>query len=237
MKSKYGFIVVLSFLLSYQALAQMFTFNPSATIPDSILTGLTDTRTLTTSATGIQDLNIQLVLSGGSTAANGDFYATLTHGDGFAVLLNRVGRRAGEPNGYPENGLNIKLDDQAPNGDIHVYRFTLFGNNNTPVDITYQSPLSGIWAPDGREAPFSSVTDTTPRTQNPLAAFNGLDPNGSWTLFIADVSAGGVGILESWSLEVTPVPEPDEIGLVTACCLLGGAFFYRKRHQDRTTRR
>lgn len=213
------------------ACGQAFQFTPNVLIPDPLVTGLTDTRTVTTSTTAIADLNVSLVIAGDAFASNGDYYATLTHGSGFAVLLNRVGRRSGETGGYPDNGFNITLDDQASNGDIHVYRFSLFGDHDTPVDVNYETPLGLTWAPDGREVPFSSVTDTSPRTANPLASFNGLDPNGSWTLFIADVSAGGSGTLVSWGLEVTPVavPEPAGLAVVAGILTLGGAFVMRRR--------
>jgi hypothetical protein len=40
-----------------------------------------------------------------------------------------------------------------------------------------------------------------------LDVFEGMDPNGSWTLFLADFSVGvGYG-LETWSLEIAAVPE------------------------------
>lgn len=210
---------------------QSFHFTPNASIPDPSVSGLTDTRIVTTPTTAIADLNISLVIAGDSFAANGDYYATLTHDSGFAVLLNRLGRRGDAPLGYADNGLNIRLDDQAPNGDVHIYRLTLFGNHNTPVDVSYETPLMGTWAPDGRAVPFSSVTDSSPRTPNPLASFNGLNPNGSWTLFVADVSAGGSGTLVSWTLEITAVPEPPETATVVGILIFGGFLAFRRRNR------
>lgn len=231
MKSPLPTRLVCLFALALPVTAQSFDFTLNTPIPDPLLSGLTDTRTISTPTTAIADLNVKLVISGDAFAANGDYYATLTHGSGFAVLLNRVGRRTGDALGYPDNGMNITLDDQAPNGDIHVYRLTLAGNHSTPVDITYELPLSQTWAPDGREVPYSSASDTSPRTANPLASFNGLNPNGAWTLFIADVSAGGSGVLVSWGLEITPVPEPAESAVVFGALLLGVcATLRRLRH-------
>ena len=53
---------------------------------------------------------------------------------------------------------------------------------------------------------------------------NGLDPNGSWTLFFADLSAGDQTTLTSWSLEITAVPEPvpAALGLFGGLLALGG---------------
>jgi subtilisin-like proprotein convertase family protein len=54
------------------------------------------------------------------------------------------------------------------------------------------------------------------------SAFNGLDPNNTWTLFFADQSAGGVTTLNSWSLNITAVPEPVNVALaIFGVALLG----------------
>ncbi len=42
--------------------------------------------------------------------------------------------------------------------------------------------------------------------------FNGLDPNGAWTPFVADVSPVGIGTLENWNLTIDgsgPVGVPE----------------------------
>ncbi len=100
----------------------------------------------------------------------------------------------------------MTFDDSAANGDIHNYRLTLNGNHQTAIS----GPLTGLWAPDGRvpENPSNpeQILDTTPRTAL-LQRFAGLDPNGSWTLFLADYESGGTSRLTSWGLEIT-VPEP-----------------------------
>lgn len=44
-------------------------------------------------------------------------------------------------------------------------------------------------------------------------AFNGQNPNGTWTLFFADTSAGGTSTLNGWSLNITAVPEPVNVAL------------------------
>jgi hypothetical protein len=45
------------------------------------------------------------------------------------------------------------------------------------------------------------VTDLDPRTAF-LSSFKGLDPNGEWTLFVADLSAGNISTLVSWGLNI-----------------------------------
>jgi hypothetical protein len=41
-----------------------------------------------------------------------------------------------------------------------------------------------------------------------LSGFDNADPNGIWTLFVADVSAGGMSTLQGWGLSITLIPEP-----------------------------
>ena len=55
-----------------------------------------------------------------------------------------------------------------------------------------------------------------------LSSFNGLDPNGTWTLFIADVSGGDQSTLVSWELDITAVPEP----VTVALGIFGGLFAF-----------
>ena len=109
--------------------------------------------------------------------------------------------------------MSLTLDDSAAT-DIHVY-----GGNSG-------NPLSGTWQPDGRNVSPLSVTDTSLRDA-PLASFQGLNPNGEWTLFIADVSGGEESILQSWGMEVTAVPEPSS--LVLGVIGLAGFFLVRWR--------
>ena len=58
-----------------------------------------------------------------------------------------------------------------------------------------------------------TVTSADARTAF-LSSFNGLDPNGSWTLFLADMSGGDQSTLASWSLEISIVPEPTTVALM-----------------------
>jgi hypothetical protein len=46
------------------------------------------------------------------------------------------------------------------------------------------------------------------------STFGDLDPNGSWTLYFADLSSGDQTTLNGWSLNITAVPEPVESALV-----------------------
>lgn len=175
-------------------------------VPDADYNGLADTRIINAADTvgTISDLRVTLNLSGGY---NGDLYAYLVHGSGFAVLLNRVGRTSGNLFGYGDAGFNITLSDSAA-GDIHLYG----GNGGLP--------LSGVWQPDGRYVSPATVLDTDTRGSF-LSSFTGLSAAGTWTLFVADFAVNDQSTLGSWALEITTIPEPSigALGLLAAAII------------------
>jgi subtilisin-like proprotein convertase family protein len=184
------------------------TYNVSALIPDNNDVGFADIRTISApELTEIVDVNVGLVFSGGW---NGDLCAYLVHDSGFSVLLNRVGRTGSEPDGSASSGMNIILDDEAA-GDVHV----------SFADTGY---VTGTYQPDARTADPLVVLDSSPRAAF-LSSFTGLDPNGTWTLFVADQSAGETSTLQSWSLTITAIPEPS----VAVLGLLGAGLMMRRR--------
>ncbi len=197
----------------------------NASIPDGKGSGLADTQTLVPAQiTGqITGLTLSLSISGVGRAGayNGDLYATLQHGSGFTVLLNRPGRTALDPFGYGDNGLTVTFADAAP--DIHTYQTTLGG---APAGA-----LSGTWSSDGRTADPGVVTDDPATRTTSLTDFFGLEASGAWVLFVADLDVGGQARLDSWSLslDVSPVPEPQWIALTSALGLAGFAALRRFR--------
>ena len=183
-------------------------------IPDGNPSGLANVQSFGTNVATISDLEVSLrIAATPSLAYNGDLYVYLTHGSGITILLNRVGRMISETFGYSDNGFDITLDDEAANGDVHVYR-----DVSTPAP---GQPLTGAWAPDARATDPNLVLNTDPRTSF-LSAFNTLNPAGDWTLFVADLSTGAEHRLEKWSLTITgeAVPEPSAVGLLAASTLL-----------------
>ena len=199
-------IIALLLTLATGASGQAVTTTTNDTIgvgiPDNDLSGLASTKTFVSPITSLTDLNVYINISG---TYNGDLYAYLTYGSGFSVLLNRPGRTSLNTLGYGDDGLDITLDDAAAT-DIHAY-----GGNGGNL-------LTGTFQPDARNTSPLTVLANTGRTDF-LSSFNGLDPNGDWTLFVADVSGGDTHTLVSWGLEATgPIPEPG----TTTLLALGG---------------
>jgi hypothetical protein len=170
-------------------------FANGGNIPDGSTAGWSDTRNVSdvTSGLAIGGVTVTFTISGGF---NGDLYAYLSHNGVLVPLLNRVGTGTG-PNtsptyyfGYSDAGFNnVTLADGGTGGNIHNY-----GGGSVPT---------GTYSPDSGGLTFSG-------------AYGGINPDGNWTLFFADLSAGGgQSELLNWSLSINavPVPEPVNVAL------------------------
>lgn len=192
----------------------------NALIPDNDASGYADAIQVGGLAGPISDVTMSLDITGGF---NGDLYAYLAGPNGgFAVLLNRTGLSSGNAFGYSDAGLNVIFSDTAANGNIHDYR-TVPG---------YAALISNgsAWMPDGRSIdPQSSgnVFDGAATTAT-LSSFVGDDPNGTWILFVADLSPGGQSSLVSLGLDITTVPEP-QAGILMGLAALFGIGQLRNR--------
>lgn len=176
-------------------------------VPDNNLSGWSDTRNVSTMPAGtLQGIAVNLSLNSGWT---GDLYAYLVHSSGFAVLLNQVGT-PGQPFGYGAGTMNVTLVDglawngNAISGNIHSY-----GGGN----------VGGYWNPDNPNTPGNS-----------LGSFLATNPNGTWSLFIADLSLGGVTTVQNWGLQMDIVAVP-EVESWAAAALAGafGAFWLNRQ--------
>ncbi len=194
--------------------AETFPFAPAAAIPDGNAAGLTDSRTPATAINVITGLTLSLSIAGYPGGGyNGDLYAYVKHetpgGNGFTVLLNRVGTTALDQFGYADSGFNVTFSAAAANGDIHIYQTS----PAYPGALNVNGALTGTWQPDARNVDPNtlnpgSVTDASPRTAL-LSSFNGLSAKGDWTLFVASlVSAGETMTLNSWSLDISGISGP-----------------------------
>ena len=226
-------LATISLAVSGRAAVSLVEFgesNLTAAIPDNNLGGMARSVEISgyeLKAPYVVTVSMKIVGTGVG-AFNGDYYAYLKHvsTDGtmtqLAVLLNRLGRSTDLPTGYSDNGLNIVLADSADE-DIHNYRFALSGGNNNPIT----GQLTGTWQADGRNVDPLSALDTSLRTTT-LNSLGLGSPNGTWTLFVADAQAGGIGQLTDWKVTMQGVPEPSSASLLLAG--MGGLWaWYRRR--------
>ena len=117
---------------------------------------------------------------------NGNLYAYLVAPNGTLVmLLNQPGATISNPFGYSGSGYNITLSDTAAGS----------------IQTTPETP--------------GSVFSGTYQAAGTVGAVSGSAADGTWTLYFADVAAGGgQPILNGWSLNITAVPEPANLALI-----------------------
>ena len=162
-------------------------------IPDNNASGVAYALNFGAIGLQISDISVSFNISGGW---NGDLYAYLAHGSDYAVLLNRVGASTTDADGYGTSGLNVLLQPLATHSGI--------------VDIhNVQNPASPSTAYEADGRVFYTDTSRPQTLNNFLTA----DPNGSWTLFFADMAGVNTSTLNSWSLDITTVPEPVGVAL------------------------
>jgi len=135
---------------------------------------------------GITDVNV--TLSGFDHTYPSDVDVLLVGPTGkFAVVVSDVG------DGFGVSGVNLTIDDQAA-GHLPTEQITsgTYQPTNFETDDDFPAP-----APD---------TDTSDAV---LSTFNGTDPNGSWSLYVADdYGAGDGGDISGWSLQITTIDLP-----------------------------
>jgi len=173
----------------------------------------------------VSDISVSLNVANGY---NGDLYAYLVGPEGgFAVLLNRVGVGGTDWFGYGDGGLDVQFTTGATN-NIHFYQ-------NSDYSLNGGGQLTGTWAADGRNIdPNTQISppsafDNAPTTSN-LNLFLGGDPNGDWTLFIADESGTFQSTWINWQLDLVAVPEPATLQfLATFGGLAAAGVWWRRR--------
>jgi hypothetical protein len=174
----------------------------SGSIPDGSTVGWAATATASGYAASISDLSVNLNISGGY---NGDLYAYLSYGGVLVPLLNRVGTSGGDLFGYADRGFGPdSLNNPFTLSDTGSYDVHNYQDHSAQFNDSGQ--LTGTWRPDGSS----------------FVSFHDMNPNGTWTLFFADLSGGDQSTLVGWSLDITAVPEPVNVALIVFAVLAGG---------------
>lgn len=172
---------------------------PAYTVPDGNPNGVWSSIIVNGARPAVLDVTINLNITGGY---NGDLYAYLSYNGQLVPLLNRVGVNSDNRFGADGSGMDVLLSDSAP-VNIHA-AVNGFLNGNYRIDGQNLSPLSPA-------ANFNANGGSITLNQT----FGGINPNGTWTLFVADlVSSSGSSTVNGWTLNITAVPEPGIASLV-----------------------
>src|ERR1035441_9047378 len=187
-------------VMAVTAQAGVYSYGGGAyAIPDGSLAGVSSQITISGASSSFSDISVAINVSGGY---NGDLYAYLSYDGKLVPLLDRIGLSSGNPIGAAGGGMNVTLSDTGANGNIHS---------------AGDSSLSGAWKADGQTTSPTAAPGSFSAGGGSITldgTFAGENPNGTWTLFFADVSAGGgTSPLNGWSLDITAVPEPVNVAL------------------------
>ena len=106
------------------------------------------------------------------------------------------------------SGTIVSLTTQNGGTNDNVFNGTLWDDDADPGNqVPYTSPLAAsTMATDTTYANLGVEATLAP--EEPLAAFIGENPNGVWTLTIADVTNLDGGNLANWSVDVATLPSP-----------------------------
>jgi hypothetical protein len=123
------------------------------------------------------------------------------------------------------------------NGDLYAY----LSHGNTLVQLLNPNPAvtgSGmnvtLYGTGGYSAFPTSGAPSGNYLVSGLTSFNNTDPNGAWTIFFADMSPGDTSTLNSFSIDITAVPEPVNVALAVFGVVLGvGGFVRRSGRTDK----
>jgi subtilisin-like proprotein convertase family protein len=117
----------------------------------------------------------------------------------ITVSINLSGGYNGDIYAYLSHGSQIStlLNGPSPGLSGSAMNLTFVEGTGSPIPTTSSANLSGN---------YTAYTD--------LATFNNTAPNGNWTLFFADLSPGDTSTLNSFSIDITAVPEPVNVALV-----------------------
>lgn len=223
MRLKFSAILLSAVLIAVGAPAQTtnsFFQAVNTDVLDDNPNGVSSTINVNSLFGSIASLSVSLNITNGY---NGDLYGYLYNSSsgGFAVLLNRVGVQGADPFGYGDSGFHVTFTLATNN--IHFYQDQSYA-------LDGDGALLGSWGVDGRDidpATNSATLGSTSPTSL-LDSFVGTNPNGNWTLFLADMSGGYVSYWQDWQIDLVTVPEPATASIF-GVAIVGIAAYYRRR--------
>jgi subtilisin-like proprotein convertase family protein len=96
-------------------------------------------------------------------------------------------------------GTVVTLTTDNGAGNDNVFNGTIWNDNANPAGQVPYTTNNGL-VTDHAYVNLTPVATLTP--EEPLAAFRGEDPNGTWTITVSDDLAGDGGSLDSWILDI-----------------------------------
>ena len=191
-------------LLACAGSAQAATFsfsNPAAIQLNTLLAGLpANPYPSPIPVSGIADVtDVNVTLKGFSAGqpANFDVLAAAPGGESSVLMSDLPEGTPGCNN--PVSGLSLVFNDAAPS-PIPTGQ-TLKSGTYQPLDNDNNTTGCGA---TNTQRPDSYPTPAPDDTNSSLSAFNGVDPNGDWRLFVVGDSDGNVGSIASgWTLQIT----------------------------------
>jgi subtilisin-like proprotein convertase family protein len=186
-----------------------------------------------------------------SDFSTSDGGATYTGGgSGSQVIPDNTPAGAGYSINFGDTGVsigNISVTLNLSGGyDGDIYAYLSHGNQSVVLlnQITGAATSSGFnvtliegTANSIQTAPGTAgqpLTGPMYSANQDLVSFNNTDPNGTWTIFFADLGAGDTSTLNSFSVSLDAVPEPGTWGAISGAGLLGlcGVRAWRQRRQQ-----
>jgi subtilisin-like proprotein convertase family protein len=208
-----------SYFVTALAVAFVFTFSPGASAvsitfsnPSPITIPSVGTATPYPSTINVSSViglvaDVNVTLTGLSHTFPQDVGVLLVGPGGQRVVL-----MDGAGGSTAITNVNITFDDQAAS--------SLPSSGGIPSGSYRPTNFfpSDVFAPPAPGAPYGSL----------LSVFNGTNPNGVWSLFVQDFSAGDSGSVSGgWGLQITAAPEPSTL-LLFGLGLVGIAAWIRR---------
>jgi len=110
-------------------------------------------------------------------------------------------------------GTVVTLTTDNGAGNDNVFNGTLWDDDANPAGQVPYTTNNGVTT----DHAYVNLTTATPLTpEEPLGAFIGENPNGTWTITISDDLAGDGGSLNSWTLAIRALPSPPVTALTSA---------------------